>query len=1208
MSGSRLDQLAIKRKNFLNDIDDMKTRMGRQERYPNPATTSSAAPGTPAEGLELDPTLDANLLDLALNVLSLDTQASGTVFAGPASGADAAPSFREFASTDLPDHTHAGSGQGGLITHAVTTGQTATDHQDQVTLDSDLDNNLLNISTQVLSLDTQASGKVFAGPASGANDVPLFRDLVDNDIPTTVVRTADWLQNGFPDASDVAMSWDSGAMTLTIQPSTGSDGSFDYFLGGTKYNETGSLSETITDTEGMWVIYIDAEGSMYSLNSPSHNEIDYVIENYCIVAYVYWDADNDDGRLMYEAHGSNMAPATHHWIHDNIGAVYKDGMALSDFSIDQSGDDNEDAQFSVAAGEFYDEDIEHTLSSVSALTGNEIWYLDGSDWRWATNAGFSILTTGTGRMAWNDGGTQEEVDNGDFALCHIFATNIVDDSGENPIYIAVQGQEEYNTKSAARAGADEEINNLTYGSLPLQEIVPVATIIFQSRTNYGNDVKSRTVTTDSGDNYVDWRSSSLKASGGAVSDHGALAGLEDDDHQLYLPADGSRPMTGDLDMGGYVLTNYAPQVSGSFFAGPASGVDTAPTFRAIVAGDIPSHTHSGVGQGGSLVIGTTGTNATPGSVLFAGAAGVIQEDNVGLFYDDANDRLAIGNSAPSEIFVVNDDLGAFGGVNAILGDTNASIAWRIGQASATHLIAGWLYNATAADASGLITTAGSDNALNVQTTGGETIFGAGQITMGNLGAGFVQADAGGVLSSAAIVAGDLPAHTHAGAGTGGALATGTTVLTGTQGSIPFIGAAGVIQEDNANLFWDNMNNALGIRSNNPHGSADALYVPWIAGDTNATAQFGSTNASNDQPAIEAYSYGSFGINAQSNSNYGVKAASSSSAAVWAESATGWGLYVNLTGAGTIADFNDGGVSVLTIQDGGQSDFAEYIRHLGDPDTSMRFQADRWTLDCGGVTMIDAVEAATDYLALHDGLNFIGDTANAKMTTGLTINQAANDDEIFSVKSSDVAHGMTTVTETDTWGRAQKRIGASGGLAFLGFTEATAALFLGGAGVTDDTTKSTAGGGYIELRAMKKSGTTVGLCGADANLVIIQNLTATRFIFDAEGTGHADVAWTTFSDARLKRDIEPSRYGLAEVLQLEPVTYKRTDGDRQLIGLLAQDVYDVVPEATRKPTTPDSYWSMDYNALVPVLVRSDQELHEKCQRYERALVGAGLLEV
>ena len=43
-----------------------------------------------------------------------------------------------------------------------------------------------------------------------------------------------------------------------------------------------------------------------------------------------------------------------------------------------------------------------------------------------------------------------------------------------------------------------------------------------------------------------------------------------------------------------------------------------------------------------------------------------------------------------------------------------------------------------------------------------------------------------------------------------------------------------------------------------------------------------------------------------------------------------------------------------------------------------------------------------------------DTANANLSAGLSINQAGNDNEIFALKSSDIAHGMTNVVETDTY--------------------------------------------------------------------------------------------------------------------------------------------------------------------------------------------------
>ncbi|MFA6134407.1 MAG: hypothetical protein WC869_10385 [Phycisphaerae bacterium] len=153
---------------------------------------------------------------------------------------------------------------------------------------------------------------------------------------------------------------------------------------------------------------------------------------------------------------------------------------------------------------------------------------------------------------------------------------------------------------------------------------------------------------------------------------------------------------------------------------------------------------------------------------------------------------------------------------------------------------------------------------------------------------------------------------------------------------------------------------------------------------------------------------------------------------------------------------------------------------------------------------------TTYSAFSDNV-FLNESENANMTLGLTLNQGANTNEILALKSSTVAHGITDLTETDTYGSIKLCSSTAGGLWIDGISEATLGLGLRGVGVTDNTTKSTSGAGYVELRAAKKNGTAMAVAGSDANLVVIRNLTTTRFIFDAEGSAHADVEWTTFDE-------------------------------------------------------------------------------------------------
>jgi len=89
-------------------------------------------------------------------------------------------------------------------------------------------------------------------------------------------------------------------------------------------------------------------------------------------------------------------------------------------------------------------------------------------------------------------------------------------------------------------------------------------------------------------------------------------------------------------------------------------------------------------------------------------------------------------------------------------------------------------------------------------------------------------------------------------------------------------------------------------------------------------------------------------------------------------------------------------------------------------------------------------------------------------------------------------------------------------------------------------------------------------------------------------------WVNASDARLKDNIKPmNQYGLAQILQLKPVTYyyKKDTTKHQEVGFIAQDVKKVIPEvvtgsegAIEKGET----LGLSYGNLVPVLTKAIQE--------------------
>lgn len=132
--------------------------------------------------------------------------------------------------------------------------------------------------------------------------------------------------------------------------------------------------------------------------------------------------------------------------------------------------------------------------------------------------------------------------------------------------------------------------------------------------------------------------------------------------------------------------------------------------------------------------------------------------------------------------------------------------------------------------------------------------------------------------------------------------------------------------------------------------------------------------------------------------------------------------------------------------------------------------------------------------------FVNETDDANITAGLSLNQGSADDTILSLKSSDVAHGVTTLNETDTYGAFLKSTAASGGLKIRGFTEATDALLLMGVYTTDDTAKSTSGRAAVEVWGQKKSVATTQDPGANANIFGIFKNTAPAALWlcDVEG--------------------------------------------------------------------------------------------------------------
>ncbi len=241
----------------------------------------------------------------------------------------------------------------------------------------------------------------------------------------------------------------------------------------------------------------------------------------------------------------------------------------------------------------------------------------------------------------------------------------------------------------------------------------------------------------------------------------------------------------------------------------------------------------------------------------------------------------------------------------------------------------------------------------------------------------------------------------------------------------------------------------------------------------------------------------------------------------------------------------------------------------------------------------------------------GETAPDVVAGGLCLNEQAQTGKILTFKSSGVNHGMTGIAETDTYGFFQEFTDDAGDLGINGLGETQTGIFMTGYGSTTDSSTSTGSVGPIILRGARKSGSGAASLGSANLMTVMDYFFTSRYIFKGNGAAYADATWTTFSDERLKTDRVPLTYGLAEIKQLNPEKYQRHSGhfDEQgdvvfdgdpwdSIGLMAQDVLSVVPEAVPENADPsESFYGLTYSKLVPVLINAVKELSDKCDDYE-----------
>ena len=169
-------------------------------------------------------------------------------------------------------------------------------------------------------------------------------------------------------------------------------------------------------------------------------------------------------------------------------------------------------------------------------------------------------------------------------------------------------------------------------------------------------------------------------------------------------------------------------------------------------------------------------------------------------------------------------------------------------------------------------------------------------------------------------------------------------------------------------------------------------------------------------------------------------------------------------------------------------------------------------------------SATERLRIHSAgqLSTGGETDSNVDAGGLCLNTGANDGRTLSFKNSDIAHGITNVVQTDTYGFFEKKSTTLGGLKIGGLVESgsIAGIELFAVVTSEDTDEASGAEGAIQTNSFLKSGTGTAGLQADGNAFVVR-VNTTQFIVKADGELFSNQSATVgtfdeYDDAQLIR--------------------------------------------------------------------------------------------
>lgn len=322
---------------------------------------------------------------------------------------------------------------------------------------------------------------------------------LDNEDVVSILGNITGEPTGFPNRTDSLLSFDASTRTFSLSPVLDF---FIVYLRGVEFVFDSPVSVVLSDVTGLHYVYFDVDDGLIKTTTVFSPDL---YRKHAIVTIIYYrSTEQSTVYFAEERHGIVMDGATHAHFHTTLGFQIIQGGSLTELQVDEDGSLDSHAQIGIQSSICSDEDITISIPAQIKPAQIPVYYRIGSSSNWfrASPTGFPILLSEGipqhNSVVGGDWVLSDVVDN-EYYLVHILACNDVD----HP-YAALLGGS-YNTKSRARDAAILEFSLLS--GLPFAEFKPLATIIYHYKTSFANSVNSAIISTDEGDDYIDWRRS-----------------------------------------------------------------------------------------------------------------------------------------------------------------------------------------------------------------------------------------------------------------------------------------------------------------------------------------------------------------------------------------------------------------------------------------------------------------------------------------------------------------------------------------------------------------------------------------------------------------------------------------------------------------------------------------------------------------------------